>query len=439
MIQIFNSSEVSRVEILQRGDLENTAAIDAVVADIIADVKQNGDAALLAYCAKFDGATLSALKVTQQEIDAAYNAADPAFLETLQRSAQNIKAFHMRQLRNNFMINEQDGIVLGQKITPIARVGIYVPGGTASYPSSVLMNAIPAMIAGVGDIIMVTPPAKDGSIAPAILAAAKVAGVTAIYKVGGAQAVAALAYGTQTIPKVDKIVGPGNAYVASAKRSVYGLVDIDMIAGPSEILVLADKTANPVYVAADMLSQAEHDKLASAVLVCDDTALANAVCAELERQIPLLPRADIARASIDNNGKIIVAQNLAEGIEIANEIAPEHLEVCVDDPFCLLNQIKNAGSIFLGKNVPEALGDYFAGPNHTLPTSGTARFSSPLSVDDFVKKSSFIYYTKQALSAVQQHVIDFAEREGLAGHAQSVAVRFDTDTPSVAKRKGLLK
>jgi len=301
--------------------------------------------------------------------------------------------------------------VLGQKVTPIERVGLYVPGGTASYPSSVLMNAIPARLAGVSEIIMVTPPAKDGSVAPAILTAARVAGVTAIYKMGGAQAVAALAYGTESVPKVDKIVGPGNIFVAAAKRRVYGIVDIDMIAGPSEIL--------------DLLSQAEHDRLATAVLVCDSEALAGAVSAELERQIPLLPRADIARASIDNNGKIIIARDMAEGVDIANEIAPEHLEVCVDDPFSLLNSIRNAGSIFLGKNVPEALGDYFAGPNHTLPTLGTARFSSPLSVDDFVKKSSFIYYTKEALGAVQERIVDFAEREGLSAHARSVSIRFE--------------
>ncbi len=360
-----------------------------------------------------------------REIDAAYNAADPEFIRTLTMSAANIEAFHKRQLRQNFVINDTPGVVLGQKVTPIERVGLYVPGGTASYPSSVLMNAIPAKLAGVSDLIMATPPARDGSVAPAILTAAKVAGVTSIYKMGGAQAVGALAYGTQSVPKVDKIVGPGNLFVATAKRRVYGIVDIDMIAGPSEILVLADAAANPAYVAADLLSQAEHDKLATAVLVCDSMALAEAVQAELERQIPLLPRAEIARASIDANGKIIVVQDLAEGIEIANEIAPEHLEVCVDEPFGLLNEIKNAGSIFLGKNVPEALGDYFAGPNHTLPTLGTARFSSPLSVDDFVKRSSFIYYTKEALKKVQERIVDFAEREGLQAHGKSVSIRFE--------------
>lgn len=437
MIRILKRSEVSLDEILQRGDTQISEEIESAVAGILADVRKNGDAAVLAYAEKFDGVKLASLRVTQEEIDAAYNAADPAFVETLKQAAANIESFHKRQIRTDFVVNDADGIVLGQKVTPIERVGLYVPGGTASYPSSVLMNAVPAKLAGVRDIVMVTPPAKDGSVAPAILTAAKVAGVTAIYKMGGAQAVAALAYGTQTISKVDKIVGPGNAYVASAKRRVYGLVDIDMIAGPSEILVLADSTANPAYVAADLLSQAEHDRLAAAVLVCDSEALALAVAEEVERQLVLLPREDIARASIEANGKIIVADNLREGVDIANAIAPEHMEVCVDDPFSLLHAIKNAGSIFLGKNVPEALGDYFAGPNHTLPTSGTARFSSPLSVDDFVKKSSFIYYTKKALGAVQSQIVDFAEREGLHAHAQSVAVRFGQDTPGVAARKAL--
>lgn len=427
MIRIFDSAQVSRADILYRGESGSTQAVEQAVADILADVKENGDAAVLRYAEKFDGVKLDALRVPQHEIDAAYDAADPEFIRTLTMSAANIEAFHKRQIRQNFIINDTPGVVLGQKVTPIERVGLYVPGGTASYPSSVLMNAIPAKLAGVSDIIMATPPAKDGKVAPAILTAAKVAGVTAIYKMGGAQAVGALAYGTQSVPKVDKIVGPGNIFVAAAKRRVYGIVDIDMIAGPSEILVLADAAANPAYVAADLLSQAEHDKLATAVLVCDSMALAEAVQAELERQIPLLPRAEIARASIDTNGKVIVVKDLAEGVEIANEIAPEHLEVCVDEPFRLLNDIKNAGSIFLGKNVPEALGDYFAGPNHTLPTLGTARFSSPLSVDDFVKKSSFIYYTKEALGKVQERIVDFAEREGLHAHGKSVSIRFEEE------------
>lgn len=428
MIRIFDSAQVPRAEILYRGEAGSTQAVEQAVDGILADVKEHGDAAVLRYAEKFDGVKLDALRVPEEEIDAAYAAADPEFIRTLTMSAANIEAFHKRQIRQNFIINDTPGVVLGQKVTPIERVGLYVPGGTASYPSSVLMNAIPARLAGVAEIIMATPPAKDGRVAPAILTAAKAAGVTAIYKMGGAQAVGALAYGTESVPKVDKIVGPGNIFVAAAKRRVYGIVDIDMIAGPSEILVLADAAANPAYVAADLLSQAEHDKLATAVLVCDSMALAAAVRDELERQIPLLPRAEIARASIDANGKIIVVKDLAEGVEIANEIAPEHLEVCVDEPFRLLNDIKNAGSIFLGKNVPEALGDYFAGPNHTLPTLGTARFSSPLSVDDFVKKSSFIYYTKEALGKVQERIVDFAEREGLHAHGKSVSIRFEGGT-----------
>ncbi|NCC06538.1 MAG: histidinol dehydrogenase [Clostridia bacterium] len=427
MIKIMKRSEVELSEILYRGEAQSSDKIEAIVADILENVKQNGDKAVLEYAEKFDGVKLASLKVTAEEIDAAYAAADPEFIKTLEMSAENIAAFHEKQLHNGFTMTDKAGVILGQKYTPIERAGLYVPGGTAAYPSSVLMNAIPAKIAGVSEIIMVTPPSKDGSVNPAILTAARVAGVTSIFKMGGAQAVGALAYGTESVPKVDKIVGPGNIFVATAKRRVFGLVDIDMIAGPSEILVLADDTSNPVYVAADMLSQAEHDKMASAVLVCDSEALANAVSDELERQIPLLPRAEIARASIDNNGKIIIADNLDEGIEIANAIAPEHMEVCVDEPFGMLNSIKNAGSIFLGKNVPEALGDYFAGPNHTLPTSGTARFSSPLSVDDFVKKSSYIYYTKEALGAVQSRIVDFANREGLQAHGKSVAIRFEKD------------
>ena len=343
-------------------------------------------------------------------------------------AAVNIRAFHERQVRNSFIISEQDGVVVGQKVTPIEKVGLYVPGGTAAYPSTVLMDAIPAKIAGCSEIVMVTPPSASGKINPVILAAAKVAGVTRIFKMGGAQAVAALAYGTESVPRVDKIVGPGNAYVAEAKKQVFGRVSIDMIAGPSEILVVADATCDPKFVAADLLSQAEHDRMASAVLVTDTYALAEAVSAELERQIPLLPRAEIARESIDKNGKIIVAEgNLMLAIDIANEIAPEHLELCMDNPFDYLDKVKHAGSIFMGKYCPEALGDYFAGPNHTLPTSGTARFSSPLSVDDFVKKSQFTYYTRDALSRVADKVAYFAEREGLSAHARSATIRFEGD------------
>lgn len=424
MIKILDYKEVEIKEILTR-DNNNDRSVDEIVSGILEDVRTNGDTALLGYCEKFDKAKLSSLEVSQQEIDDAFGSIDPDFIKTLELARDNIEAFHTQQIRKNFVLNDKEGIVLGQKVTPIEKVGLYVPGGTASYPSSVLMNAVPAKLAGVTEIVMATPPSSDGTIAAPILAAAKVAGVTRIFKMGGAQAVAALSYGTESVPKVDKIVGPGNIFVATAKRMVYGTVDIDMIAGPSEILVLADGSCNPRYVAADLLSQAEHDRLASAVLVTDSPELAKAVQAELEVQIPQLSRADIARESIDTNGKIVLADSMKQAVEISNLIAPEHLEICVDDPFALLNSVKNAGSIFLGKNVPEALGDYFAGPNHTLPTSGTARFSSPLSVDDFVKKSSFIYYTKQALSDVQARVVDFATREGLTAHAKSVSIRFE--------------
>lgn len=423
MIKIYRYADMNPEEIFNR-KVEQNDEVEGIVAGIIDRVRNEGDAALLDYAEQFDHCRLEALEVSAQEIQAAFERTDKAFIQTLEMAAQNIRAFHRRQIRQNFMINDQEGVVLGQRVMPIEKVGLYVPGGTASYPSTVLMDAIPAQLAGVKQIIMVSPPDRQGKIADPILAAAKVAGVNRIFKVGGAQAVAALAYGTQSLPKVDKIVGPGNIFVATAKRRVFGVVDIDMIAGPSEILVLADGSCNPAYVAADMLSQAEHDKLASAVLVTDSEELAQAVQAQLEVQIPKLDRADIARVSIDNNGKIIVADSMSRAISISNLIAPEHLEVCVDDPFACLNAITNAGSVFLGKNVPEALGDYFAGPNHTLPTSGTARFSSPLSVDDFVKKSSFIYYTKEALGRVQDRVVDFAMREGLQAHANSVAIRF---------------
>ena len=394
---------------------------------IIAEVRARGDEALKEYALKFDGAKIDDLQVTQAEIDEAFANMDPYFLETLREAAANIESFHRQQVHKNFVINEKPGIVLGQKYTPIEKAGVYVPGGTAAYPSTVLMDVIPAKVAGVSEIVMTTPAGKDGRVNPVILAAAATAGVTKIFKTGGAQAVAALAYGTQTIPAVDKIVGPGNIYVATAKRKVFGKVGIDMIAGPSEILVLADGGCNPAWVAADLLSQAEHDKLASPVLVTDSPELARAVQAELEVQIPQLPRAAIARASVDDNGKIIVCTDLHKAIEACNIIAPEHLEVCVEDPFGVLNEIKNAGSIFLGRNVPEALGDYFAGPNHTLPTSGTARFSSPLGVDDFVKKSSFLYYTREALGEVAPRIADFAEREGLHAHAKSVTIRYEED------------
>ena len=425
MIKIMKYGEVSPKEIFARG----TAATDVsgIVRNIIDNVKANGDKALYEYCEKFDKAKLSSLEVSTEEIDEAFAAVEPQFIEILKEAAENIRTFHKQQVRQSFILNG-DGYVTGQKITPIEKVGLYVPGGTAAYPSTVLMDSIPAKIAGCKEICITTPPSADGKVNPAILAAAKIAGVDRIFKIGGAQAVAALAYGTETVPKVDKIVGPGNAFVAEAKRQVFGLVSIDMIAGPSEILVIADGKSNPKFVAADLLSQAEHDKMASAVLVTDSAELADQVSAELERQIPLLPRAEIARISIDNNGKIIVADNLFDVIEVANEIAPEHLELSVDNPFDYLDKIKNAGSIFMGRYCPEALGDYFAGPNHTLPTSGTARFSSPLSVDDFVKKSQYTYYTKDALQKSAESVAFFAEKEGLSAHARSVTVRFEDET-----------
>lgn len=426
MIKIYKYGEVSNDEIFARPDMKT--GVEDVVADIIDNVRKNGDQALFDYSKKFDGADLTSLEVTPEEIDEALALVGEKFIGVLERSAGNIRHFHEKQVRNSFIINDQEGIVIGQKVLPVEKAGLYVPGGTAAYPSTVLMDAIPAKIAGVSEMVITTPPNKEGKVNPYILAAAKVAGVDRIFKVGGAQAVAALAYGTESVPKVDKIVGPGNAFVAEAKKQVFGVVSIDMIAGPSEILVVADSTCSPMYVAADMLSQAEHDKNASAVLVTDSYELAEKVAAEIERQLATLPRRDIATPSIENNGKIIVAENdIHKAIEIANEIAPEHLELCMDDPFEYLSEVKHAGSIFMGKNCPEALGDYFAGPNHTLPTSGTARFSSPLSVDDFVKKTQYTYYTKEALSKVYEDIALFADNEGLHAHARSVMSRFADD------------
>lgn len=426
MIRIYRYGEIPNSELFARKDI--VADVAEPVRAIVQDVAQNGDAALRAYEKKFDRADLADLEVSPEEWDAAMAAVEPEFLQILQEAAANIRRYHEKQVRASYVVNEQPGVLLGQRILPIEKVGVYVPGGTAAYPSTVLMDTIPAKLAGCGQIVMVTPPAADGSIRPAILAAARIAGVDRVFKLGGAQAIAALAYGTESVPRVDKIVGPGNAYVAEAKKQVFGRVAIDMVAGPSEILVVADGTCDPVFVAADLLSQAEHDRLATAVLVTDSAAFAQAVAGELERQIPLLPRAEIARASIDGSGKIIVAENdLKKAIEIANELAPEHLELCVDNPFDYLDQIHCAGSVFLGKNCPEALGDYFAGPNHTLPTCGTARFSSALSVDDFVKKSQFTYYTADALRAVSGKIAAFAMQEGLQAHAKSVTIRFEED------------
>ena len=421
------------IKILQYGEVPNdtifarnmpTMNVEETVAEILRNVRERGDAALKEYAAKFDHAELDSLIVSEAEMEEALAQTDPAFLAVLEKAAANIRKFHSKQVRNSFIINDEDGIVMGQKIIPVDRAGLYVPGGTAAYPSTVLMDVIPAKIAGVPEVIITTPPGKNGKIHPAILAAAKVAGADRIVKAGGAQAIAALAYGTESVPKADKIVGPGNAFVAEAKRQVYGTVAIDMIAGPSEILIVADGSSNPAHVAADLLSQAEHDKVASAVLVTDSAALAEQVSAELEKQLPLLEREEIARASIDHNGKIIVAPDLRKAIDIANEIAPEHLELCVDNPFDYLDSIRHAGSVFLGRNCPEALGDYLAGPNHTLPTQGTARFSSPLSVDDFIKKTQYTYFTKEALGRVARDVALFAEQEGLTGHARSAMIRI---------------
>ncbi len=423
MIRILNYSELSADEIFAR--TAPTVSVEDTVAEILRHVREAGDAALYDYCEMFDGVRLTSLAVTPAEMEEALTLVEPEFITILQKAAVNIRRFHEKQRRTSFILNEENGVVIGQKIIPVDRAGLYVPGGTAAYPSTVLMDAIPAKIAGCREVVMVTPPGKDGKVNPVILAAAHVAGIDRIFKVGGAQAIAALAYGTESIPKVDKIVGPGNAFVAEAKKQVFGTVSIDMIAGPSEILIVADGNSSPRHLAADLLSQAEHDKMASAVLVTDCAELAAAVQAELEVQIPKLSRAEIARVSIDNNGKIIVAPDLNTAIDIANEIAPEHLELCVDNPFDYLDRIRHAGSIFMGRNCPEALGDYFAGPNHTLPTSGTARFSSPLSVDDFVKKTQYTYYTKDALSRVAKDVAYFAEKEGLTAHAKSAIIRLE--------------
>lgn len=425
MIKIMKFGEVSTKEIFARS--VPTVNVEDTVAEIIANVRKNGDKALFEYCEKFDKAKLSSLKVSDEEINEAVASVEPEFIDILKRAAINIRKFHEKQKRSSFIINDDDGIVMGQKVIPVDRAGLYVPGGTAAYPSTVLMDAVPAKIAGVKEVVMVTPPNSEGKVNPVILAAAYVAGVDKIFKVGGAQAVAALAYGTESVPKVDKIVGPGNAFVAEAKKQVFGAVSIDMIAGPSEILIVADGKTNPKYAAADLLSQAEHDRMASAVLVTDSYELAEKVSEELEKQIPELLRADIARESIDRNGKIIVADDLLSAIDIANEIAPEHLELCVDAPFDYLDKIRHAGSIFMGRNCPEALGDYFAGPNHTLPTSGTAKFSSPLSVDDFVKKTQYTYYTRDALAAVAKDVAYFAKKEGLTAHAKSAVIRTEEE------------
>ncbi len=424
MIKILKYADTTADQIFAR--VADKVNVEDTVSEIIADVRKRGDGALIEYGKKFDRADITSLEVSKEEIDRAFECADKKLVEVIKQAAQNIEKFHRNQLRSGFIQNDCDGIVTGQKIIPLEKVGLYVPGGTAAYPSSVLMNCIPAKIAGVKNIYMTTP-ATGGQINPVILVAAKIAGVDKIFKTGGAQAVAALAYGTESIPKVDKIVGPGNAYVAEAKRQVFGTVAIDMIAGPSEILVVADGSCNPAFVAADMLSQAEHDKMASAVLVTDSEDLAQKVSEQLEIQIPQLPRCEIARASVDSFGKIIIVDNIKQAIDISNQIAPEHLELCVDNPFDLVGMVKHAGSVFMGKNCPEALGDYFSGANHTLPTSGTARFASPLSVDDFVKKMQYTYYSRDALGEVADKIAYFAHSEGLDAHAKSATIRFCED------------
>ena len=424
MMRILDFDSLSPEEFLNR-DIRAEEDVSAAVDEIIRQVREGGDAALRDCTRRFDGAELTDLWVSAGEFDAARKAVDPYFMETLKEAAENIRRFHQRQRHNDFVLTDRAGMVMGQRWTPIERVGICVPRSPEAFPSTILMNAIPAQIAGVEDIVLVTPPRPDGTVSPEALVAAELAEVTDVFKIGGAHAVAALAYGTETVPRVDKIVGPGGVFVATAKRKVFGQVAIDMIAGPSEILVLADGKSNPQWVAADLLSQAEHDPLSSAVLVTDSRELAEAVQAQVEAQLETLPRREIARRSIEENGKIIVAGSLDKAVEAVNRIAPEHLELCVDEPFVLLPRIRNAGSVFLGRFTPEALGDYFAGPNHTLPTSGTARFSSPLGVDDFMKRSSFLCYDRGALCACAERIADFARREGLEGHARSAVSRRD--------------
>ena len=425
MIRILRMDEISEKEIFERND--STADVSGVVAGIIADVRTRGDAALLEYTERFDHAVLRSLQVSKEEFDEAMALVDPRMQAVLKKAAASIRAFHREQRRSGFILNDRKGVVMGQKVLPLERVAIYVPGGTAAYPSTVLMDSIPAKIAGVKELMITTPPGKDGKVNPVILAAARIAGVDRVFKVGGAQAVAALAYGTESIPKADKIVGPGNAFVTEAKRQIFGIAAIDMIAGPSEILIVADGKTDPAYAAADLLSQAEHDKNASAVLITDSEALARQVQAELEKQLALLPREGIARASIEARGKIIVTRDIESAIATANRLAPEHLELSLDQPFDYLDAVQNAGSVFLGRSCPEALGDYMAGPNHTLPTAGTARFSSPLSVDDFVKRIQYTYFSAEAFRDVAPDVAFFARQEGLEAHARSALIRLQKE------------
>ena len=419
------SKEYEFIEYLKKRAQNSDKNVIPTVQEIIDNVRENGDKAVRDYTIKFDGKAPENAEISAQDIDALVSKCDVDYLSTVKKAAENIADFHKRQLRQSWLTTKNNGVIMGQRVRGLKRVGIYVPGGTAAYPSSVLMNAIPAKIAGVEEIIMVTPPQKDGTPNPNIIAAAKTAGVDRIFLMGGAQAVAALAYGTETVPKVDKIVGPGNIFVASAKKLLYGTVDIDMIAGPSEILIVADKTANPKFLAADLMSQAEHDKLASSILLTDSAEIAEQTKAELEIQMQKLERKEIIESSLDNFGAIIVCSDMAQAVDFANELAPEHLEVCCQNPMEYVGKLDNAGSVFLGNYSPEPLGDYFAGPNHVLPTSGTARFFSPLSVDSFVKKSSFIYYTDAALREDKDDIIRFANTEGLTAHANSIIVRYE--------------
>ena len=427
LINVIQADGTTEVDFLKKVEERNRSTNDqvtSVVKDIIENVRINGDAAVREYTIRFDGQAPDCFEVSQDVLTEAVKTCDPAFVETLRKAAANIRDFHERQKQQSWLNTKENGVILGQRIRGLARVGLYVPGGTAAYPSSVLMNAIPAKIAGVKELIMVTPPQKDGKPNPAIMAAAMIAGVDRVFLMGGAQAVAALAYGTESVPKVDKIVGPGNIFVATAKKLLYGIVDIDMIAGPSEILVLADDSANPKYLAADLMSQAEHDKMASAILVTTSQTLADATVQELARQVQTLSRKEIIEESLRNFGVIIVCDTMDKAVKMANDLAPEHLEVCCQNPLEYIGKLDNAGSVFLGNYSPEPLGDYFAGPNHVLPTSGTARFFSPLSVDSFVKKSSFIYYTDESLRADKDDIIRFANTEGLTAHANSIIVRY---------------
>ena len=418
-------AEYALIENLKKRAGETDPKIVEIVTNIINAVKEQGDDAVREFTVRFDGSVPTRTVIEKEELNSYLDIVDDDFKQALYNAKENIYNFHLRQAQQSWLRTEENGVIMGQRVRGLHRVGIYVPGGTAAYPSSVLMNAIPAKIAGVKEIIMVTPPGKDGSPNPDIMAAAAVAGVDKVFLVGGAQAVAALAYGTEKIPKVDKIVGPGNIFVATAKKLLYGVVDIDMVAGPSEILIVADKTAQPAFLAADLMSQAEHDKLASAILLTTSTDIAKATAREIDRQIKFLERQEIIAESLDKFGEIIVCENLDQAIEFANELAPEHLEMCVEEPLRYIGRLDNAGSVFLGNYSPEPLGDYYAGPNHVLPTSGTARFFSPLSVDSFVKKSSFIYYTEAELSKAKDDIVKLADTEGLTAHANSIKVRFE--------------